>query len=147
VTGDEAGFVGGVEVLPFGLLIFVFGALLIANAWAVIDARLAVDAAAREATRAYVEAGDADRAAAAAEAAGAAAVRGVGRDPGHLTLTGNHPRYVRCAVVEFTASYTVPALTLPAIGGLGHGVTVRAHHHEIIDPLAAGSGPESDCGY
>jgi len=147
VIGNEDGFVGGVEVLPFGLLIFVFGTLLIANAWAVVDARLAVDAASREATRAYVEAGDADRGEPAARTAAIAAVQGMDRDPSHLTLAGNHPRHVRCAVVEFTASYTVPALTIPVIGGLGHGITVRAHHHEIVDPLAAGSGTDSDCGY
>ena len=43
----------GMEVIPFGLLTFVVGALLVANAWAVIDAKMAVSAAAREATRAY----------------------------------------------------------------------------------------------
>ena len=51
------------EVIPFGVLTFVVGALLIANAWAVVDAKMAVSAAAREATRAYVEApseGDAE---------------------------------------------------------------------------------------
>ena len=39
---DERGQVGNVEVLPFGVLIFVVGALLVSNAWAVIDARMAV---------------------------------------------------------------------------------------------------------
>src|SRR4029079_720569 len=51
----ERGVVGGIEVLPFGFLIFVVGSLVIANAWAVIDARMAADAAARQAARAYVE--------------------------------------------------------------------------------------------
>ena len=37
----DAGQVGGIEALPFGLLIFVVGTLLIANAWAVIDAKFA----------------------------------------------------------------------------------------------------------
>ena len=112
-----------------------------------VDARLAVDAAAREATRAYVEAGDPGRGDAAARQAAVAAVRGVGRNPDRLTLSGNHPRYVRCAVAEFSATYRVPALSIPVIGGFGHGFTVRGSHHEIIDPLAAGFGLENDCGY
>ena len=32
----DAGQVGGIEALPFGLLVFVVGTLLIANAWAVV---------------------------------------------------------------------------------------------------------------
>ena len=48
------------EVLPFGFLMFVSVTLLLANAWAVIDAKLAVSAAAREAVRAYVESDDPD---------------------------------------------------------------------------------------
>ncbi len=33
--GGDAGQVGGIEALPFGLLVFVVGATLVANAWAV----------------------------------------------------------------------------------------------------------------
>ena len=32
----DAGQVGGIEALPFGLLVFVIGALLVANCWAVV---------------------------------------------------------------------------------------------------------------
>jgi Mg2+/Co2+ transporter CorC len=46
ISGSDEGVVGGLEALPFGLLIFVVGALLIANVWAVVDAKLAVSAAA-----------------------------------------------------------------------------------------------------
>ena len=55
---DERGAVGGIEVLPLGMLVLVVGTLLVVNAWAVVDAKLAASAAAREAARAYVEAGD-----------------------------------------------------------------------------------------
>jgi phenylalanyl-tRNA synthetase beta chain len=47
--GGDGGQVAGIEALPFGVLIFVVGALLITNLWAVIDTKIAVDAAAREA--------------------------------------------------------------------------------------------------
>ncbi len=53
---DDRGQVAGIEAVPFGILIFVVGALLIANAWAVIDVKMAVTSAAREAARTYVEA-------------------------------------------------------------------------------------------
>ena len=45
----DAGMVGGIEVLPFGVLIFVVGSLLVANAWAVVDTKFMVTSAAREA--------------------------------------------------------------------------------------------------
>lgn len=143
---SERGAVGGIEVLPFGLLIFVAGALLIANAWAVVDAKLAVESAAREAGRAYVEVGDAGSAAQAAEAAARSAIEGVGRDPERLELRDNQPLYVRCAVVEHEASYRVPALTIPFVGGFGRGITVRGRHREIIDPFGAGLGSADACG-
>jgi hypothetical protein len=44
---DETGAVGGIEVLPFALLVFVAGTLLLANAWAVVEGKVAASAAAR----------------------------------------------------------------------------------------------------
>ena len=55
--GDR-GQVGGVEALPFGVLVFVVGVLLVVNLWAIVDAKVAATSAAREAARAYVEAAD-----------------------------------------------------------------------------------------
>jgi hypothetical protein len=155
---DDAGVVGGVEALPFGLLIFVLGALVVANAWSVIDAKLAVNAAAREAARRYVEAevtspadgGTADRS---ATAAGMAALVAHGRDPGRaqVRLTGlvspsGATGPVRCARVTYTATYQVPALALPWIGGLGDGFHVSARHSELVDPFRDGvPGDTSAC--
>lgn len=141
----QHGVIGGVEVLPFGFLVFVAGALLITNAWAVIDAKMAVNAAAREAGRAYVE-GD-DRAGAEASAAAAAlrSMENAGRDPDRLRLADNAPTFVRCEVVVHEATYDVPTLTIPFIGGFGSGFTVRGSHREVIDPFAAGLGPEHSC--
>ena len=121
---DEAGMVGGVEVLPFGFLIFVAFVLVIANAWAVIDAKLAVESAAREAGRAYVEAHDAGAAATAADRAARTAVAGAGREPSRLPLQVRGGPYERCAVVEHIASYDVASLTVPFIGSFGSGFTV-----------------------
>ena len=52
--GDD-GFVGGTEGILFGVVVFVFGTLILFNAWAVIDAKMAVSSAARETARTLVE--------------------------------------------------------------------------------------------
>jgi hypothetical protein len=132
--------VGGIEALPFGLLVFVVGSLLIANAWAVVDAKFATDAAARQAVRTFVEGSDAPSAERAAIDAGLAAIDGHGRDPARATVEAvGEAVLVRCARVTFAASYEVPALTLPFIGGYGTApFRVRSTHSELVDPFRSG---------
>jgi hypothetical protein len=135
---DESGQVAGIEAIPFGLLTFVVGALIVANAWAVIDAKIAVSAAAREATRAYAEApADADPLAL-ADAAAREAIQGAGRDPGQLVLTPVAATFARCEPVTFEASYRIPAIRVPWLGGFGSGFTATARHTEIVDPYRTG---------
>lgn len=141
----DAGVVGGLEVLPFGVLVFVVGSLLVANAWAVVDAKLAVTSAAREAVRAYVEAPDEHSAGAGAAAAARSALAGHGRDPARLELSIDGG-FGRCAPVTAVAAYPVPAVSLPFVGGFGTGFTVRASHSEVVDPYRSGLGGEADCG-
>lgn len=143
----ESGQLGGIEVLPFGLLIFVVGALLLANAWAAIDAKMAVTSAAREATRAYVEATDQGRAEAAAQRAATDTISGFGRTSTKLRLSNNGPDFVRCARVVYEARYTVPAISLPFVGGFGNGFTVVGRHSEIIDPFVDGLPVANRCGF
>jgi hypothetical protein len=126
------------EVIPFGLLTFVVGALLVANAWAVIDAKMAVSAAAREATRAFVEAPDDSTAPVLAEAAARSAIAGAGRDPAKLTLTPLEAVFARCETVRYEASYQIPAVRVPWIGGFGSGFTATARHAEVVDPYRSG---------
>ncbi len=146
---DEHG-AGGVEVLAFGFLTFVIGALLVANAWGIVDARIAVTAAAREATRAYVEAPSADAAVSAARQAAFATMTGHGRNAaamGGPTLAGT---FARCARITATVTYTVPGIPLPWTGGLAD-TTVIGTHTEIVDPYRSGlepldpRGQEPDC--
>jgi hypothetical protein len=137
---DEAGQLAGGEALPFGILVFLVGVLLVANAWAVVDAKMAVSSAAREATRAYVESPpppDGDPLAS-AEAAAHEAVSGMGRDPAKLIITALGSDFRRCGQARFEARYTVPALTIPLIGAFGRGFTVVARHGEIVDPYRSG---------
>jgi hypothetical protein len=137
--GDR-GQVGGIEALPFGLLIFVVGTLLIANAWAVVDAKFATDSAARQAVRTYVEAKDPRSATAEARTAGLAAIEAHGRDADRATVDPvGDPQLVRCERVTFEAEYEVPALSLPFIGGYGRApFRVRSTHSEVVDPFRSG---------
>jgi hypothetical protein len=143
MRGAEAGQVGGIEGLAFGVLVFVFGALVVGNAWAVVDAKAAATAAAREAARAYVEsAGDA-----AAVEAGLLAFEGHGRSRDRATVGRAAGRPARCERVVFEATYVVPLVSVPVIGGAGRGFRVSARHSEVVDPYRSGLGAEAaDCG-
>lgn len=147
LAGDE-GQVGGIEVLPFGLLIFVIGALIATNAWGVIDAKIAAGAAAREAARAYVEAPDQTAAAWMATDAARTTVDGYGRSPDKaivaVTHEGNQP-WGRCVRVTVTVRYPVHTISLPGAGGYGDGLEVRAAHSELIDPYRSGLAPGGSC--
>jgi len=136
---DERGFAGGFEILPFGLLVFVAGTLLLTNAWAVIDGTLAASAAAREATRAYVEstAGDPEGA---AIAAARATIEGHGRDPERMELEwAVGPDLRRCAVNTIVVRYRVPTLRVPFVGSFGSGIIeTSGRHTEVVDPYRSG---------
>ena len=135
---DESGHVAGIEAIPFGLLTFVVGTLLVANAWAVVDAKMAVAAAAREATRAFVEASEESLALPGAESAAQSAIGGAGRDPAQLVLTHLEGTFARCETVRFQASYRIPAIRVPWVGGFGDGFTATANHAEVVDPYRTG---------
>ncbi|MEA2828767.1 MAG: hypothetical protein QOG43_3206 [Actinomycetota bacterium] len=141
---DEAGQAGGLEAIVFGLLTFVVGVLLAANAWAVVDAKMAMSAAAREATRAYVETPEGSDPMARAEAAAREAVRGHGRDPDRMELRALESGFARCQVVRFEARYQVPAVGLPFVGGGGAGFTATARHSEVVDPYRDGLPSATD---
>lgn len=134
--------VGGFEVLPFGFLVLVAGSLLVANAWGILDGKIAASAAAREAARAFVESEAADAGAAYAEAEAAAeeAIVGHGRDPARMTLRSEGPLLLeRCAPATFVVTYDVPTISLPWIGGFGDGVvSATARHREVVDPYRDG---------
>ena len=143
-TSDERGQVGGIEALVFGMLIFVIGTLIVANAWAVVDAKFAVASAAREATRTYVESGHTpEEATTSAEAAGMTTLGNLHRGT-HATvqITGG---YERCQRVTARASTVVPYLHLPLIGGTGSGFTVAARHSEVVDPYRSGLPGPARC--
>jgi hypothetical protein len=124
--------------------------LVCSCSWAVIDSKLAVDAAARQATRHFVEAdvpvaGEFSVAEAEARLAGYEALTAHGRERARSTveLTGlespdGRVGFIRCARATFTASYEVPVLSLPWIGGFGSGLDVTSSHSELVDPYRDG---------
>ena len=137
----EGGAVGGVEVLPLAAVIFLAGMLVVANLWALIEARLSVVSAAREAVRTYVEAPDHDSGWAAAEVAAVRVMGPRSAEPGRfdLELAEDDPgRFSRCSRIVVRARYRVPALTVPWLGGLGQGVEVTGTATEVVDPYRDG---------
>jgi hypothetical protein len=136
----DRGAIGGIEVLPFGLLLFAVGLLFVVNVWAVVDAKLAAGAAAREAARNAVEAADGASALAGAHDVAIETLAAHGRDDPSRAQVGtsiDRP-FGRCARVTVTVRYTVPAISLPWIGGLGNGVDTVATHSEVVDPYRRG---------
>jgi hypothetical protein len=137
---DESGFVGGLEALPFGFLVFVAGSLLLVNAWAVFDCHLAASAAAREAVRAFVESegSDAD-AIRSGEVAALEALEGHGKQRERASIEWTDARLVRCQPVTATVRYEVPLVVVPWIGAFGGGVlSTSARHQEVVDPFRRG---------
>jgi len=150
--GDESGFVGGLEALPFGFLVFVAGSLLLVNAWAVFDCHLAASAAAREAVRSFVESEGPDATAIrSGEMAALEALSGHGKQGDRASIEWTGAQLVRCQGVSVTVRYRVPLVVVPWIGAFGGGVlTTSARHREVVDPYrrglsVAGADPEA-CG-
>ncbi len=141
---DERGQLGGLEGLAFGVLVFVMGTLIVVNAWAVIDAKLAASAAAREAARTYVESPPDEADGAAVEAAGDA-LEGHGRDRDRMNLRHTSGAYGRCRRVTFSVRYPVPLAAIPLIGRRATVFVAVARHSEIIDPYRSGLPGEARC--
>jgi ABC-type branched-subunit amino acid transport system substrate-binding protein len=140
--------VAGAEALLGGVLVFVAGSLLVATTWRTVDATLAVQAAAREAARAYAEAPDETTAVTAAGDA-ARAVLAAHRllDPRHdhlVTITAD-PGFQRCATVTVDVRAVLPAVAVPAWGGVGTRA-VTGRHATVVDAhRSAAELPEGDC--
>ena len=142
---DSSGVVGA-EVLPFVVLVFVGGTLVIAQAWAGLDAKIAATAGAREAVRTFVEhrASHSLSAMRTAVDAGAQAMSGY-RLGGEASVRPiGRAELRRCRRVTFEAAKEVPRLSL--LGGTWTPVTVRARSSEVVDPFRHGLGGRGLCG-
>jgi hypothetical protein len=144
VRRDERGQ-GGIEAVVLGVLVFVAGVLVVANAWGVLDAKLAASSAAREAARAYVEASSAPDADRAARAAALEAMQGHGRSAARTTIVLVAGSFTRCERVTFEVRYPVPMLTVPFLGAAGSGFVAKARHSEVVDPYRSGISGTAHC--
>ena len=143
---DDRGQVAGIEAVAFGFLILVAGSLLLANAWAVVDAKFAATAAAREATRIYVEAASEAEALQAGLLAARSSIEAHGLDPDDLALSLDViDGFGRCRQVTAEVTLHVRSVSLPFIGGFGRLFDVRATHSEIVDPYRSGLSGRADC--
>ncbi|TVR26378.1 MAG: hypothetical protein EA387_02575 [Nitriliruptor sp.] len=148
---QQDGFTAGLDALAFGVLVFVFGTLLVVNAWAVVDARFATSAAAREAVRAVVQAERTDLTAAQLEARARTAARQAFLAHGYTappTLTDTSLSLTRCATVAVTVALEVRPTIVPGLVQSG-AYTVRATHAEVVDPFRSGLEGDGvgDCGF
>ncbi len=142
---DEAGQVGGLEAVVFGVLLFVLGTMLVVNAWGVVDTKLAATSAAREAARTFVEAPSPSVAGASAQQAAEEAMAGHGRRRDRMRLELRAGRFARCSRVTFEVRYDVPLIAIPLLGQHGSGFTVRARHSELVDPYRSGLPGAAAC--
>ncbi len=142
---DDAGQAGGYEIIPFGLLVFVAGTLLIIDIFSVVDAHRGVQDAARAGAQASVHASSRAAADAAARRAAMAAIDGNGRTPARILVTFDDG-FVRCGHVTVTVEEHVPAIRLPFVGGVGRRSRVTGTQTELIDPFRDGLGASGACG-
>lgn len=136
---DERGVVAGSDMLVFGLLALVISSLVIVNVWAVIDASLAVSAAAREGARTYVES-DPATAWADTQLRMNEVMSDYGRsDRAVAPAPPFFVEYERCAVITITAEYDVALISLPLFGDFGSLTRIDASHSERIDAYRSGN--------
>lgn len=128
----------GAELLAFGFVLLVGLILLVANVWAVIDAKMTVTAAAREGARAMVE-GRAATAGDDGQRAANAVITGANRLLSNVTFAADvDGSYERCSRVTVRITAKVASIALPHIGALGHPFSVSSTHSEIVDPFRSG---------
>ncbi|MFN8050553.1 MAG: hypothetical protein U0Q22_03885 [Acidimicrobiales bacterium] len=139
---SERGQVAGVETIPFAILVFVAGLLLVVNVWAVIDTRAAVDTAARDYLRAYTGAPDAATARARGRTAAEASLGERGRS-GRRTIVDPTAPFGPCRPATVRITVEVPAVRAPFIGSIGT-TTVESTQTELVQPWGDATAADDD---
>jgi hypothetical protein len=132
----ERGQAAGIETLPFGVLVFVAGTLLVVNAWAVVSNRATADSLAREYLRAYTKESSRPDALEAGQQVVDAIVASHDM-PADRVHVDPPTAWGACAVAVVTVRLTVPDIQAPFLGSLGsHRITVV--HRDRIDAYRRG---------
>ena len=127
----EHGQAAGIETLPFGVLVFIAGTLLVVNAWAVVTNRATADSIAREYLRAYTKETTQPAALDAGRHVVDAIVASSGLPPDRVRVDPP-TEWGACAVATVTVHLAVPDIHAPFLGDLGaHQITVI--HRDRID--------------
>lgn len=139
----------GAEALALGVVVFVVGALLVLSGWRLVDGKLAVETAAREAARALVEAPvpvltDPVAGPAIADAA-ARATMAAHRGPDDVpdatwrfVETLVEGMAARCAPITAAVVVDVDTVPLPLVGRGFGTVRLVGHHTERVEPYRGG---------
>jgi Flp pilus assembly protein TadG len=150
---DDRGFAGGTEALPFGMLVFVVGILLVLNLWSVIATKMAVNAAARQAAHAVAEYAPApgENIATGVNAEAATVARSTvetytGKPAPEVTAaTEGTITWARCAEFTVVVDYSAPLVRLPLVGQFGTSWPISARASSIVDPYRADVGAGGRC--
>ena len=145
----EDGFVAGGEALALGVVVFVMGTLLVLSGWSLVDGKLAVEAAAREAARSVVEAPvpvltdpvTGNQLADTTARATMVAHRGPDGAPDttwRFIRTQVVGEVARCAPITATVTIEVDTVRMPLLGGGFGTVTLTGQHTERIEPYRGG---------
>lgn len=130
--GTESGQAAGIETIPFGILVFIGGLLLVVNVWAVVDTRAALDTAARDYLRAYTSSSTSalGRAAGREAALASMGARAHGRA---VEITAPDEPFGPCRPATVELRLEVPAIRAPFIGSIGT-TAVTATETELVQP-------------
>lgn len=146
--GDH-GQIGGIEAVPFSILVFVVGMILAINGWSVVYTQTNARSAARTAIRTFVEQ---DSYLLAEQAARSAVVETLQRSgfATHNVLTAidfpNGDSWHRCARVRIVVSMPARSFPVPFIEDLFSAINVRASESGLVDAYrSANIGGEADC--
>lgn len=139
---SEGGFSAGAEVILVGSLIFVVTWVIGINSWNLLTADMAVQAAAKEGARAFVEAQPGSEHAAATTAVTNAATA---MDRPTIELRELSGNLVRCERITVTTGVSIDLLMAPFIQWSPGTVDVSDVHSEVVDPFRSGLPGTAGC--
>jgi hypothetical protein len=148
VRRTDRGQAAGIETVPFGILVFVAGTLVVVNAWALVTARSGAASVAREYLRAYTHASSQAEGIRRADAVAAIVAREEGFGAADVRI--DDPRsWGPCVLAEVTVRVRVPEIRAPFLGGFGSMDVVVTHRNRIDafrvhDPGSSGDGLPCD---
>ena len=127
---SDRGQAAGFEMWAIGILVFVAGTLLVAQAWATLNARSSAGQMAQEYLRAYSESSTHLEATDSADRA----LRSVASARHVIAYRVTPPtQFGPCQLVAVTVAIDLPAMRIPFVGSWGEH-TVTATRRELTDP-------------